>query len=200
VLDGGRISGVDVELLSLDGNQVLARTMTDGAGQVTFPDVPPGRYILKATARASCRRFGAVRRARRAVTQVLLDIQLTFVAPSVSRCPASPTQSIQPVSASDMLADRCSRLRRSKAIFQSLLRCFQSSAVLTGGCARRRPADDGALQVAAPASSTVIRRRLQLPGRVRSVEIFPLAEYGRFSSSVFDWAARHRLGNQAPAT
>ena len=50
VLEGTvRMGGVDVQLRSLDGNVVLARTISDGAGQVTFPDVPAGRYVVDAT-------------------------------------------------------------------------------------------------------------------------------------------------------
>ena len=50
VLEGTvRMAGVDVALRSLDGNMVLAKTVSDGAGQVTFPDVPAGRYTVQAT-------------------------------------------------------------------------------------------------------------------------------------------------------
>ena len=45
------VPGVEVELRAPDGGVVIARSLTDGAGQVTFPDVPPGRYIVS-TARA----------------------------------------------------------------------------------------------------------------------------------------------------
>src|SRR5688500_7444030 len=49
VLEGTvRMTGVDVQLVSVEGNAVLAKTITDGAGEVTFADVPPGRYLLKA--------------------------------------------------------------------------------------------------------------------------------------------------------
>src|SRR5687768_14450410 len=50
VLEGTvRMGGVDVELRSVGGNVVLAKTMSNGAGQVTFPDVPAGRYVIQAT-------------------------------------------------------------------------------------------------------------------------------------------------------
>ena len=50
VLEGTvRLGGVDVALRSVDGNQVLAQTISDGVGQVTVPDVPPGRYVVEAT-------------------------------------------------------------------------------------------------------------------------------------------------------
>src|SRR4029453_6518993 len=41
--------GVQVELRTSSDPTVIARTTTDGAGLVTFPDVPPGRYIITAT-------------------------------------------------------------------------------------------------------------------------------------------------------
>jgi hypothetical protein len=196
VLDGTvRISGVDVELLSLDGNQVLARTMTDGAGQVTFPDVPPGRYILKATRAGFVPIDSAPFDVRAgAVTQVLLDIQLTFVAPSVEVvAPASPTQSIQPVSASDMLAGSVLEIAPLEGDdFQSLLPLLPG--VLRGPDGRLRAKGGqptmGALQVSSaslidPSSGDF---DLQLPGSsIESVEMLPnpfAAEYGRFSTSV----------------
>src|SRR5262245_30297848 len=49
-LDGTvHIAGVDVELRSIDGNVMLAKTITDGQGQVAFPDVPVGRYLIRAS-------------------------------------------------------------------------------------------------------------------------------------------------------
>ena len=50
VLEGTvNVPGVDVELVSLDGNIVIAKTITDGAGQANFPDVPAGRYMIRGT-------------------------------------------------------------------------------------------------------------------------------------------------------
>ena len=40
------MAGMLVELRQADGT-VLAKTVTDNAGQVTFPDLPPGRYTIK---------------------------------------------------------------------------------------------------------------------------------------------------------
>ena len=37
--------GVQVELSPTSDATVIAKTTTDGSGIVTFPDVPPGRYI-----------------------------------------------------------------------------------------------------------------------------------------------------------
>ena len=43
------VPGVEVELRAPSEGLVIARSLTDGAGQVTFPDVPPGRYIITAS-------------------------------------------------------------------------------------------------------------------------------------------------------
>src|SRR5687767_10505140 len=43
------LPGVQVELRAPDEGLVIARSLTDGAGQVTFPDVAPGRYIITAS-------------------------------------------------------------------------------------------------------------------------------------------------------
>src|SRR5580765_2442490 len=48
-LEGLRIPAVIVELRSVDGNVVLAKTTSDVVGQVTFPDVRAGRYTVHAT-------------------------------------------------------------------------------------------------------------------------------------------------------
>ena len=47
-VEGLRIPAVRVELRSTDRNVVIAQTTTDAIGQVTFPDVPAGRYIVRA--------------------------------------------------------------------------------------------------------------------------------------------------------
>ena len=58
-----RIPSVTVELRNVDGNVVIAQTTSDEVGQVTFPDVPAGRYVVQAVARRlRRRRVVAVRR------------------------------------------------------------------------------------------------------------------------------------------
>src|SRR5688500_12822236 len=48
VLEGTvRLAGASVELRALEGNVVLAKTVSDGSGQVAFPGVPPGRYAIQ---------------------------------------------------------------------------------------------------------------------------------------------------------
>ncbi|HVJ56349.1 MAG TPA: carboxypeptidase-like regulatory domain-containing protein, partial [Terrimicrobiaceae bacterium] len=48
VLEGVRVPSVTVSLRSVDGNIVVGQTTSDSIGQVTFPDVPTGRYIVRA--------------------------------------------------------------------------------------------------------------------------------------------------------
>ena len=107
-LDGTvNLPGVQVALRGASEAMVLASTMTDGSGIVTFPDVPPGRYVITATRDGFLPTDSAAFDVRaNEVAQVLADIQLTFVMPPVdvrSSMP-SPTNSVQPVSMSDMLS------------------------------------------------------------------------------------------------
>jgi hypothetical protein len=93
-----QLPGTQVELREQPSGAVLATTLSDGAGHVVFPDVPPGRYTLGAV------RSGFVDSASTAfdvragdVANVLLDVQLTFTVPTVdvvAKSP-SPTDSIQ---------------------------------------------------------------------------------------------------------
>src|SRR5258705_6653588 len=107
-LDGTvHLPGVQVELRGAADPTVLASTSSDGSGIVTFPDVPPGRYVIRATREGFLPTDSAAFGVRaNEVAQVLVDIQLTFVMPPVdvrSSMP-SPTNSVQPVSMSDMLS------------------------------------------------------------------------------------------------
>ena len=189
-----RIGGVDVELRALDGNMVIARTMTDGAGQVNFPDVPPGRYVLKATRPGFVPTNTAPFEVSSGETEhVLIDITSIFVAPSVEVRAPLPTQSVQPVSASDMLAGSVLDIAPVEGDdFQSLLPLLPG--VLRGPDGRLRAKGgqptQGALQISSaslidPSSGDF---DLQLPGQsLESVEVLAnpfAAEYGRFSTSV----------------
>src|SRR5690606_27944070 len=40
------LPGMPVELRDDPARMVIAKTITDGAGQVSFPDIPPGRYFI----------------------------------------------------------------------------------------------------------------------------------------------------------
>ena len=119
------MSGVQVELRTSSDSTILAKTATDGAGRVTFPEVPPGSYLIRVD------RPGFVVTSSPAfevkageAAQVLLDIQLTFIVPEVvvrAETP-SPTDSVQPVSMSDMLAGSVFELAPLEGDdFQSLL-------------------------------------------------------------------------------
>ncbi len=195
------MAAVEVELRSLDSNAVLAKTMTDGAGQVTFPDVPTGRYIIQATRpgfvpTASSRfdvRGGETR-------QVLLDLNLTFAAPDVEvRAATSPTESVQPVSASDMLAGSVLNIAPLEGDdFQGLLPLLPG--VLRGPDGRLRAKGGQPTQGALQISSTSLIDPssgdfdLELPGQsLESVEMLAnpfAAEYGRFSTSVVQLRTR----------
>ena len=102
-----RMPAVDIDLRQSPDGLAIAKTETDAAGQVTFPDVPAGRYILSASKAGFLSRDSAVFEVRAGQdVEVLLDIALTFVMPAVEvrATSPSPTDSVQPVSMSDMLA------------------------------------------------------------------------------------------------
>jgi hypothetical protein len=189
------IAGVDVELRSADGKFVFAKTITDGQGQVAFPDVPPGRYLVRAMRPGFVDTDSTpfdVREGQSA--QVLLDIELTFVAPSVEVQPqASPTQSVQPVSTSDMLSGAVLDVAPLEGDdFQSLMTLLPG--VVRGPDGRLRAKGGQPTQAALQISSASLIDPssgdfdLELPGgAVASVETLAnpfAAEYGRFSTSV----------------
>src|SRR5262249_8372509 len=101
------MAGVQVELRTASDGTVLAKTTTDGAGLVTFPDVPSGRYLLKATRPGFLAKDSAPFAVQGGESaRVPVDIQLIFELPEIEvrgETP-SPTDSVQPVSISDMLA------------------------------------------------------------------------------------------------
>jgi hypothetical protein len=196
-----RVASVDVELLALDSNVTLARTITDSAGQVTFADVPAGRYMLKASRPGFAPTSSAPFEVRSgAVAQVLLDVQLTFVAPAVEvRAPTSPTQSVQPVSSSDMLSGSVLEIAPLQGDdFQSLLPLLPG--VLRGPDGRLRAKGGQATQGALQISSTSLvdpssgEFDLELPGQsLESVEMLTnpfAAEHGRFSTSLMQIRTR----------
>ena len=96
-----------MELRSVDRQRrSWRRRRATPVGQVTFPDVPAGRYVVSATregfANAESSPF---RVSGDATEQVLVEMRLTFVRESVDVVvPAnSPTESLQPVAVSDVL-------------------------------------------------------------------------------------------------
>jgi hypothetical protein len=189
------LPGVDVELRAADDRLVIAKTATDGAGQVTFPEVPPGRYLLTGTRAGFAPKDSAVFDiAANQEVEVLLDIQLTFALPPVAvQASPSATDSIQPVSMSDMLSGSVLDLAPIAGDdFQSLLPLLPG--VVRGPDGRLRikggQPTQGALQIS---STSLIDPStgdfdLELPApSLESVEVLSnpfAAEYGRFSSSV----------------
>jgi hypothetical protein len=196
VLEGTvNVPGVDVELVALDGNVVLAKTLSDNAGQATFPDVAPGRYLVRATRPGFETTESPPFDVRAGVdAQVLLDIRLSYVAPEVEvRAPTSPTQSVQPVSTSDMLSGSVLDIAPLPGDdFQSLLPLLPG--VVRGPDGRLRPKGGQPTQSALQISSASLvdpssgELDLELPGQsLESVELLAnpfSAEYGRFSTSV----------------
>jgi hypothetical protein len=191
-----RMSGVQIELRTAPDGTVIAKTLSDGAGQVVFPDVPPGRYVVGASRSGFLARDSTPFDVRPGdATEVLLDIQLTFVMPAIevrAESP-SPTDSVQPVSMSDLLSGSVLDLAPLEGDdFQSLLPLLPGIVRGTDGRLRVKGGEptQGALQIS---SSSLIDPStgdfdLQLPGQsLDTVEVLAnpfAAEYGRFSSSI----------------
>jgi len=196
VLEGVRVPSVSVSLRSVDGNIVVGQTTSDSIGQVTFPDVPGGRYVVRAVrdgfadAESSPFDVGAGE-----TEQVLVEMRLTFVRESVEVVvPAnSPTESLQPVAVSDVLSGAKMDVQPLAGDdFQSLLTVLPS--ILRGPEGRLRIKGGGPTNGALQLSSASLNDPstgdfdLELPsGAVESVEVLSnpfAAEYGRFSTSV----------------
>jgi outer membrane receptor protein involved in Fe transport len=191
-----RLPGVTAELRSLDTNVVIARTASDGVGQVIFGDVPPGRYAVHATHDG----FVDVDSAAFTViagqtAQVLVEMRLALIRENVSVVAVgnSPTESIQPVAVSDVLSGAHMDVQPLAGDdFQSLLTMLPS--VIRGPEGRLRikggNPTTGALQLSSASLNDPSTGDfdLELPsGAVESVEVLSnpfAAEYGRFSTSV----------------
>src|SRR5262245_18179893 len=216
-LEGVRIPAVNVSLRSADGNVVVGQTTTDNIGQVTFPDIAPGRYVVLARRDG----FADTETAPFSVSagqseQVLVEMRLTFVRESVDVIvPAnSPTESMQPVSVSDLLTGTKMDIQPLAGDdFQSLLTVLPS--IIRGPEGRLRikggAPTSGALQISSASLNDPSTGDfdLELPsGAVESVEVLSnpfAAEYGRFSTSVTqvrtkrgtnEWV--HKLDNLLP--
>ena len=191
------VPGVQVELRTTDEDVVIARSLTDGSGQVEFPDVPPGMYTIRSNRAGFLTRDSTAFRVTPTETaRVLLDTQLTFVPPDVlveaDEMPL-PTDSVQPVSMSDMLSGTILETAPLAGDdFQSLLPLLPGVVRDANGrlSIRGGQPSQGALQVS---SASLIDPStgdfdLDLPAQsVQSVEILAnpfAAEYGRFSTSV----------------
>ena len=190
------MSGMQVELKDPERRTVLARTITDGAGQIAFPDVPPGRYIITVSRPAFISRDSAVFTVRAGETaQILLDVKMTFVPPDVEVRAEGPlaTNSVQPVSMSDMLAGTLFETAPLQGDdFRSLLPLLPGVVRDGNGRLRIRGGQptQGALQVSSASLSDPSTGDLDvdLPAQsIESVEVLAnpfAAEYGRFSSSI----------------
>ena len=196
-LDGTvHMPGMEVELREPNEGLVIARTVTDGAGQVVFPDVPAGRYIVRATRPGFVSRDSAVFSVKAGeTTQVLLDTQMTFVLPEIQvRAEApSPTDSVQPVSTSDMLSGSLfENVPIEGDDFQSLLPLLPGVVRDADGRLRIKGGQptQGALQLSSASLNDPSTGDfdLDLPAQsVQSVEVLPnpfAAEFGRFSTSI----------------
>jgi len=195
-VEGLRIPAVNVELRSVDRNVVIARSTSDAVGQVEFPDVPAGRYLVRATrdgfADSETPPFSV---SPAETEQVLVEMRLTYVRESVDVVvPAnSPTESLQPVAVSDVLTGAKMDVQPLAGDdFQSLMTLLPS--IIRGPEGRLRikggTPTTGALQLSSASLNDPSTGDfdLELPsGAVESVEVLSnpfAAEYGRFSTSV----------------
>src|SRR5262245_10921849 len=195
-LEGVGIPAVAVSLRNVDGNIVIAQTMSDSVGQVNFPDVPVGRYVVRSVREGFADTESAPFHVRPSATEeVLVEIRLTFVRESVCVVvPAnSPTASLQRVGASDRLTGAKMDIQpRAGDDFQSRMTLLPS--VVRGPEGRLRikggAPTTGALQLSSASLNDPSTGDfdLELPsGAVESVEVLSnpfAAEYGRFSTSV----------------
>ncbi|CAN5873700.1 hypothetical protein BH18ACI5_BH18ACI5_27520 [soil metagenome] len=210
--------GVQVDLRDPDQRIVIAQTITDGAGQVTFPDIPPGRYFITASRPGCEARDSTIFTVRANETaHVILDAKLTFVLPGIQVRAAtpSPTDSVQPVSMSEMLSGTLFEVAPLQGDdFRSLLPLLPGVVRDANGRLRIRGGQptQGALQISSaslndPSSGDF---DLDLPVQaIESVEVLAnpfAAEFGRFSSSVTqirtrggtnDW--KLSIGNLVPS-
>ena len=195
-LEGVRIPGVTTALRSVDATVAVARTVSDAMGQVTFPDIAPGRYVVTTSREGFASSESSPFTVRgRETRQVLVEMRLTFVRESVEVVvPAnSPTESLQPVAVSDVLNGAKMDIQPLAGDdFQSLLTVLPS--VIRGPEGRLRIKGGGPTTGALQLSSASLNDPstgdfdLELPGgAVESVEVLSnpfAAEYGRFSTSV----------------
>ncbi len=195
-LESLRIPAVTVELLNMDTNVVVGRSTSDGVGQVTFPDVPAGRYAVRAKRDGFADVTSSPFTVHANTTeQVLVEMRLVFVRESVNVVAPgnSPTQSIQPVAVSDVLSGAKMDVQPLAGDdYQSLLTVLPS--IIRGPEGRLRikggSPTTGALQLSSASLNDPSTGDfdLELPsGAVESVEVLSnpfAAEYGRFSTSV----------------
>jgi hypothetical protein len=195
-VEGLRIPAVSVVLRDVERNVAVAETTSDVMGQVTFPDVPAGRYVVRAVREGFADAESSPFTVEGGSTkQVLVEMRLTFVRESVEVfVPAnSPTESLQPVAVSDLLQGTKMDVQPLAGDdFQSLMTVLPS--IIRGPEGRLRikggAPTTGALQMSSASLNDPSTGDfdLELPsGAVESVEVLSnpfAAEYGRFSTSV----------------
>ena len=195
-LEGVRVPAVLASLRSVDRNVAVGQSTSDAIGQVAFPDVPPGRYLVRAVREGFADAESAPFTVDAGETEhVLVEMRLTFVRESVEVVvPAnSPTESLQPVAVSDVLTGAKMDIQPLAGDdFQSLMTMLpgivrdpQGRLRIKGGAPT-----SGALQISSASLNDPSTGDfdLELPsGAVESVEVLSnpfAAEYGRFSTSV----------------
>ena len=195
-VEGLRIPLVRATLRSVDRNVTVAQSTSDAIGQVTFPDIPPGRYVVDADREGFANAKTAPFEVSPGETeQVLVEMRLTFVRETVEVvAPAnSPTESLQPVAVSDVLTGAKMDIQPLAGDdFQSLLTVLPSIVRDPQGRLRIKGGSptSGALQISSASLNDPSTGDfdLELPsGAVESVEVLSnpfAAEYGRFSTSV----------------
>ena len=195
-LESLRIPAVLVTLHDVDRNVQVAATATDGTGQASIPDVPPGRYVVRAKRDGFTDLDTPVFVVEAGGTKaVLLQMHLTLIRETVAViAPAnSPTESLQPVAVSDVLNGAKMDVQPLAGDdFQSLL--TQLPSVIRGPDGRLRLKGGGPTTGALQVSSASLNDPstgdfdFDLPsGAVGSIEVLSnpfAAEYGRFSTSV----------------
>lgn len=187
--------GVQVELRAAGDPTVIAKTATDAGGHLEFPDVPAGRYIVATAHPGFLAKESAPFEVKAGeVSRVLLDIALTFTPPAVEvRAGAAPTDSVQPVSISDMVSGSVMELAPLPGDdFRSLLPLLPG--VVRGPDGRLRIKGGNPTQGAVQLSSASLNDpssgdfNLEVPGQaIESVEVLAnpfAAEYGRFATSI----------------
>ncbi len=195
-LESLRLPMVSVDLLPVGSSMAIARTTSDNVGQVAFPGVPVGQYVVHAVRDGFVDADSPPFEVRAGGTaQVLLEMRLTFVRESVNVVATSnsPTESVQPVAVSDALTGTKMDVQPLAGDdFQSLMTLLPS--VIRGPEGRLRvkggTPTTGAIQLSSASLNDPSTGDfdLELPsGAVESVEILSnpfAAEYGRFSTSV----------------
>ena len=186
---------VQVELRAAGESAGIAKTLTDAAGQVEFPDVPPGRYTVTASHPGFGAKDSPVFEVKSGeIARVLLDIDLTFTPAAVEvRGEAAATDSVQPVSISDTVSGSVFDLAPLPGDdFRSLLPLLPG--VVRGPDGRLRVKGGNPSQGAVQISSTSLNDpssgdfNVEVPGQaIESVEVLAnpfAAEFGRFSTSI----------------